>query len=135
MGKKIKKATNLVVNQPYLKKRADILANAGYTKPKWIGFCETLLGDGYTLTLYEARETVSKYVTVSMSGYKPYKVRFSNHKPIYAREANGDCDFFVGVTNLSVKTTEHALLAVKAHFVKQKYEVNDKMKLLEQKGA
>lgn len=131
MGKKIKKATNLVVNQPYLKKRADILANAGYVKPKWIGFCETMLAKGYVLTLYEARETFSKYITVSKSGFKPYKVRFSNHKAIYAREMNGDCDFFVGVGNLKVTTTEHAILATDAHFTKQKYELNEKLEQLE----
>ncbi|WP_435008006.1 hypothetical protein P12x_005273 [Tundrisphaera lichenicola] len=118
MGKrnKIRKATNDAVTLPMLVKRTDILKNAGYDKPKWIGFCETLLDRGYILTLYEARQTFSKYITVSMAGHKPFKVRFSNHKPIAQRELNGDCDFFVGVTNLCVTNTSQALIAVEKHF-------------------
>jgi hypothetical protein len=70
---------------------------------------------GFTLTLYEARHTLSKYVTVS-DGQSEYKVRFSNHRPNKGRELNGDCDFFVGVTHTGWRTTDHALEAVAEHF-------------------
>lgn len=118
MGKrnKIRKATNDTVTVPMLVKRTDILKNADYDKTKWIGFCETMLDRGYTLTLYEARQTFSKYITVSLPEHKPFKVRFSNHKPIAHRELNGDCDFFVGVTNLRVTNTAQAIEAVEKHF-------------------
>ena len=110
------KATNDIVTLSMLDQRTRRLQKSGYDKPKWIGFCEVMLGHGYTLTLYEARQTFSKYVTVSKAGIKPFKVRFSNHKPIYQREVAEDCDFFVGVTNLRVTNTSQAISAVLTHF-------------------
>lgn len=111
-----KKATNLKLTQQYLVSRADSLVAAGYPKSKWIGFCEVFIAEGYTVHLYEARRTVSKYVTISDGSGKSFKVRFSNHRPIPAREAGGDCDFFVGVTNQEVTTTEQALAAAENYF-------------------
>lgn len=110
------KATNLPVTPPYLQRRVEALAERGYSKPKWVGFCETMLAHGFTVSLYEARKTVSKYVTVSAPGMAPYKVRFSNHRPIRHREAAGDCDFFVGVNHNTVSTTEQAIEATLKHF-------------------
>ncbi|NVM43163.1 hypothetical protein HWX16_23035 [Ochrobactrum intermedium] len=112
----MKKATNLNLTAQYLQQRTERLAGQGYQKPKWIGFCETVLRAGLTVRLYEARRTVSKYVTVSNSDGRSFKVRFSNHKPIAAREAKGDCDFFVGVTNQTVTTTSQALAATLSFF-------------------
>ena len=43
-------------------------------------------------------------------------MRFSNHKPAKEREKNNDCDFFVGVSNFKVTTTEDALDAVYNYF-------------------
>lgn len=110
------KATNLKLTPEYLKSRADGLAARGYSKPKWIGFCEDVLAAGLQASLYEARRTFSKYVTVTNGRGKSFKVRFSNHKPIKSREAAGDCDFFVGVTNKTVTRTEQALAATFSHF-------------------
>lgn len=104
-----------VVNIDFLSTRADRAKSLGYPKAKWIKFCETLLEAGYHLSLYEARHTYSKYVTVRKAD-KKFKVRFSNHKPIKHKEAQGDCDFFVGVTNFGVTTTSHALAAVHKYF-------------------
>ena len=112
------KATNIAVTAPFLEQRAERSTSKGYAKQKWVMFCETLLSEGYKLSIYEARKTFSKYITVKGSGGKPFKVRFSNHRPIAERERAGDCDFFVGVTNLTVTTTDHALAAVRAHFIK-----------------
>lgn len=111
------KASDLKVTLDYLQKRTANLAERGYPKSKWIGFCEAMLAAGLKVSLYEARRTVSKYVTVrGPKGTQPFKVRFSNHRPIRAREAGGDCDFFVGVTNLAVTTTEQATAATLRHF-------------------
>jgi hypothetical protein len=110
------KATNLRIDAQYLADRAIALERAGYPKSKWIGFCELMLTYDLTVELYEARQTVSKYVTLTNGNGRRYKVRFSNHRPIHARELGGDCDFFVGVTNLRVTTTEHAVAAALAHF-------------------
>jgi len=85
--------------------------NPNYPKQKWITFCETLLSKGYSLFLYEAKETVSKYITVKKNG-KSCKVRFSNHRPAFSKEMNKDCDFFVGVTNFGWSTTEQVLKSV-----------------------
>lgn len=112
----VMKANNLVVTSSYLDDRADRLTRVGYNTPKWIGFCQLMLGLGLSVKLYEARRTVSKYVTVSNNFGKEFKVRFSNHKPIKAREVGEDCDFFVGVTNLSVTNTEQATKATLAYF-------------------
>ena len=86
-----------------------------YGKAKWIIFCEILLQEGYTLFLYEATKTFSKYITVCKKG-KCFKVRFSNHKPAFEKENSNDSDFYVGVTNFGITTYEDALRAVKKYF-------------------
>ena len=107
-----------VVNAEFLNTRYERAKALGYSKAKWILFCEALLEAGYKLSLYEARNTYSKYVTVIKDGRR-FKVRFSNHKPIKHREIKGDCDFFVGVTNLGTTTTSEALKAVQDFFAKK----------------
>jgi len=113
-----KKQTNSVITPILLEARVQRTINAGFGKQKWVEFCEVLLNEGFTLTLYEARQTYSKYITVVKPGSrkKSFKVRFSNHKPNRHRELAGDCDFFVGVTHLGVTTSQQALKAVFAHF-------------------
>lgn len=75
---------------------------------KWIQFCRFMLKRGYKVTLYEAQQTVSKYVTVHHLD-KTYTVRFSNHKPNKYRELNGDCDMFVGITHTGARTVNDAI--------------------------
>lgn len=110
------KATNLKLTPLYLASRSSDLIKRGYEKPKWIVFCEALLSRGLTVHLYEARKTFSKYVTATDASGRSFKVRFSNHKPIPSRESRGDCDFFVGVTNQKVTTTNMALDATLKFF-------------------
>lgn len=110
------KQTHTPITQALLDVRAERCMNAGFGKQKWIQFCEELLAEGFDLYLYEARETYSKYITVKHRNNTPFKVRFSNHKPIKRREKNGDCDFFVGITNFGYSTTDMALAAVREHF-------------------
>lgn len=106
-----KKATNKVVTTGYLKGRAEVLVRMGYSKSKWIYFCEEMLRLDFTVELYEARQTKSKYCTVKRDG-RTFKVRFSDHKPIYQREMQGDCDFFVGYTHTGIRNTHDAVNAV-----------------------
>lgn len=101
------KATNIKVTHDYLKTKV----TSKYAKQKWIEFCEHLINDGFELSLYEARQTVSKYITVSHNG-RSFKVRFSNHLPIKQRELSGDCDLFVGKTHTGVINTKTAILQV-----------------------
>lgn len=117
MGKKhhFHKADNIQVTFEYLNEREQGLKKAGYPKPKWILFCEVMLQNGLELKLYEARQTVSKYITV-IKDDKEFLVRFSNHAPGYVRERNGDCDFFVGRNHNSTTTTGQAILATKGFF-------------------
>lgn len=110
------KATNLPVTLAFLQDRAARSEAKGYTKQKWVSFCEAMLDRGYRLTIYEARKTFSKYITVRGPGGS-FKVRFSNHMPIKSRELQGDCDFFVGWTHTGVRTTEQAIEAVDAFFL------------------
>lgn len=112
------KATHQLVTQDFLNDRAARSLAAGYSVQKWIAFCSQLLALGFTVSLYEARQTFSKYVTVS-DGDRRFKVRFSNHKPIKRREEMGDCDFFVGVANYQTTTTAQAMSAVLKHFERQ----------------
>ncbi len=111
----IGKATNCPVTHELLEARYERSRIKGYSKQKWIVFCEAMLAMGFHVTLYEARRTFSKYITVSSSG-RFYKVRFSNHRPIRAREEANDCDFFVGVCNHTTTTTDDAIAAVKEYF-------------------
>lgn len=112
-----KKATNINVDKPFLDDRIRVAAIFENPKAKWISFCEYLLARGYKLSLYEARQTVSKYITVTKNNSpKKFKVRFSNHKPIQYKEDAGDCDFFVGVSNNKVTNTQDAIKAVLNHF-------------------
>lgn len=108
--KKSKKANNIRVSRDYLEHRIAWAKALGFETPKYVQFCQIMHNQGYTCHLYEARQTPSKYVTVSHGG-KSFKVRFSNHKPIHTRELRGDCDFFVGITNLGVRNTAQAALA------------------------
>ena len=79
------------VNSQFLQIRIDRAKD--YPKAKWIEFCEEMLSRGYTVELREARESVSKYITVWNLG-KSFCVRFSNHGA--HKIPNDSCDFFVG---------------------------------------
>ena len=69
------------------------------------------MSKGYKIRLYEARKTVSKYITLIKDG-KSCKVRFSNHRPIREREKIKTVIFFVGVTNFQVITAHDVALKV-----------------------
>jgi len=109
------KAKNRFVTVNYLEHRTRICESTGHKKAKWIELCEVLLKNGFEIHLYEAQQTVSKYLTLKRDG-KEFKVRFSNHKPSKWKEENGDCDFFVGIANTTITTTRDALDAIKVHF-------------------
>lgn len=105
------KATDLKITPAYLQNRTDGLAERGYTKARWIEFCERMLAEGYAVTLYEARQTVSKYLTIRNCGRR-FKVRFSNHGG--HRQTRDDCDFFVGRNSFGTTNTEQAIAATLA---------------------
>lgn len=117
----MKKAYNQYITEDFLKSRENV------DKPvqKWILFCRYFMSKGYKIRLYEARRTVSKYITLIKDG-KSCKVRFSNHRPIREREKNKDCDFFVGVTNFQV-ITAHDVAKPDLQHLQAK---NDKIELL-----
>ena len=104
----------------YRKERAE---NGNYDVPKWVLFCETLMQENFILHLYEARETFSKYITITHADAPniKYKVRFSNHPPRSDRERMKDCDFFVGKTHAGTYyNTTQALDSVRHYFQKQR---------------
>lgn len=103
----MKKIKNKYLTKEILKEKT----SEKYGKAKWIIFAEELMTKGFDISLYEAKKTFSKYLTVEKDN-KTFKVRFSNHKPNKERERNQDCDFFVGVTNYKVTTTKDAINAV-----------------------
>lgn len=100
---KLKKIENLIKNY-----------NPRFSPPKYLHFIKDLLKDGWRVKLYTAG--VSKYVFV----YKViagedivYKIRFSNHKPIYEKEIENDCDFYVGISNTQACRTEDILKIIR----------------------
>lgn len=121
MGKRNRKATNKILTLDYLKGRTVGLVAAGYSKSKWIYFCEEMMRLGFKVELYEARQTKSKYCTVIRDNRR-FKVRFSDHKPIHHREMAGDCDFFVGHTHTGIRNTHDAVNAVCNFFGVQRLE-------------
>lgn len=106
------KAVNLPVTKEFLDRR---VGDGRYGRSMWVRFCDFMLDKGFTITLYEAQKTYSKYITLWKDG-KAFKVRFSNHKPIMERELAGDCDFFVGVCHTKTTTTRDAAIAALNYF-------------------
>lgn len=105
--KKYYKYNNEKVDMRLLRRRC---GDGRYGISQWIKFCYIMLNEGFGVNLYEARETYSKYITViDYRGNQSFKVRFSNHKPIKARELNNDCDYFVGVTHTGVRDIHGAI--------------------------
>lgn len=77
-----------------------------YATPKYLEFCRIMAENGWSVRIYTAR--VSKYVFVT-SKTATYKIRFSNHKPIYQKELENDCDYYVGISHTNVVKTEELL--------------------------
>lgn len=99
------------VDKKYIAALEERSASRGYDTPKWVQFCKLMLPYCDRLHVYEAKTTVSKYITV-VKGREAIKVRFSNHKPNKFKEATGDSDFFVGLTNWGCTKTEDAVAYV-----------------------
>jgi len=79
-----------------------------YPTPKWLLFVQSLLLTGWIVGVHKAETTHSKYVYIRKDK-KRYKIRFSNHRPSKKKELYGDADFYVGISNLNVTTTEQVL--------------------------
>lgn len=77
-----------------------------YPIPKYLTFIKKMLENGYKVKIYVAR--VSKYVFIK-KGDIVIKIRFSNHKPIFEKEEENDCDYYVGVSHKQVTTTEELI--------------------------
>jgi hypothetical protein len=84
----------------------------GYPVPKWIQFSKTLLNDGWTIRLHRAKTTFSKYLYIN-KGELSLKIRFSNHKANRGAEDRNDSDYYVGVGNKGVITTEQLIIQIK----------------------
>lgn len=102
-----KKNIHLAVN--FDKKKTERLIRdypKQYKTPKYLLFIKTVLDNGYKVKVYEAR--VSKYVFVKKED-TILKIRFSNHKPLFEKEEESDCDYYVGVSHKQVITTENLI--------------------------
>lgn len=77
-----------------------------YPTPKYLIFIKQMLESGWYVRIYKVR--ASKYVFVS-KGNDIFKIRFSNHKPIYEKEIENDCDYYVGISHKQVSTTEEII--------------------------
>ena len=104
------KLEKLTLNSLQMKKVLYI--KKGYNLPKWVLFSEELIKDEWKVELCDSKSTVSKYLYISKNGQK-FKIRFSNHKPNKQKESQKDCDYYVGVGNKGVITTEQVLKLIK----------------------
>lgn len=96
-----------------VKKQIDVYPEQ-YPTPKYLIFIRDMILRGWAVKIYKAR--VSKYVFVSR-GEHLFKIRFSNHKPLVSREDEKDCDFYVGISNRQVSTTEQIMAKLKEYEV------------------
>lgn len=71
--------------------------------PKYLLFIKKMIDSGWKVKLYKAG--VSKYVFI-VKGNDIFKIRFSNHRPLYYKELEEDCDYYVGVSHFQVLNTE-----------------------------
>ena len=81
-----------------------------FSTPKYLLFLKTMLEAGWESRLYVVGR--SKYVYIE-KGDDLFKIRFSNHKPLYMREMADDCDYYVGVSHTQVSTTEQIIEKLK----------------------
>jgi len=70
--------------------------NKGYDLPKWLIVARTLLINKWSVAVYRAKTTESKYLYVIKLGNPGYKIRFSTHRPGEAKELYNDSDYYVG---------------------------------------
>jgi hypothetical protein len=77
-----------------------------FPTPKYLLFIKQFIEAGWQVKLYKAG--VSKYVFVYNQS-EIYKIRFSNHKPLYSKEIENDCDFYVGISHTQVSTTDEII--------------------------
>lgn len=77
-----------------------------YATPKYLLFIKKMLENGWFVKVYVCR--VSKYVFIT-KGDEIFKIRFSNHKPLYQKEQEEDCDYYVGISHNQISTTEEII--------------------------
>jgi hypothetical protein len=73
-------------------------------------FIREMLREGWEVKIYEVDR--SKYVFITKDDFI-FKIRFSNHKPIYQRQKANDCDFYVGISHRQTFTTEEVIKKIK----------------------
>jgi len=78
-----------------------------YPTPKYLLFIKTMLEHGWIVKIYIAK--VSKYVFI-IKDEEVFKIRFSNHKPLLYKEEEEDCDYYVGISNKQMTTTEELII-------------------------
>ena len=79
-----------------------------FQTPKYLIFVKTMLENGWKVKIYVANK-VSKYVFIFREN-EIKKIRFSNHKPLYQKEEENDCDYYVGISHKQVSTTEELMV-------------------------
>lgn len=88
------RSVNRIVTYEFLDKR---IGSGKYGISAWIKYCTFMLNRGYKVELYEAKETVSKYITVYSGHDLSFKVRFSDHPPSKQRMVESDVKMVVGI--------------------------------------
>lgn len=81
-----------------------------FKTPKYLVFIREMLREGWEVKIYEVDR--SKYVFITKDDFI-FKIRFSNHKPIYQRQKANDCDFYVGISHKQTFTIEQVITKIK----------------------
>lgn len=106
---KTDRAVHRLVTREFLDRR---VGNGKYGRSVWVRYCDVMLDQGYAVEIYEAKDTVSKYITVTGNFDITYKVRFSNHPPSYVRMLDSDVNMVVGYSRDGIRwTLEDAIIA------------------------
>lgn len=87
------RSKQVAIDQEYIDRRKS-QAHPEYPTPMWLRFIQICVNKGLRVDVYEAKTTVSKYITLrSHECPTILKVRFSEHKPT----TDNDADIFVGL--------------------------------------
>ena len=100
------------ITKQYLNNFIPTYHKKGYPTPKWIQFCIAMIDLGWSVKLYRAKTTYSKYVYI-IKRNKSLKIRFSNHRASFNKEMSSDSDYYVGVGNNGIITTEELIEIIK----------------------
>lgn len=118
---KVSDADYRLLTRDEILRRSIAIQNKGYPISKWLFCAWACIESGLDVVLYQAKETVSKYLYLAdpkQPDIPPFKLRFSDHSPSAGQVDMRDCDFYIGVVSSrsQAQTTEDAMQVIGRYF-------------------